>query len=152
MTYSITEVANHFHISPYTIRYYEKEGLLPFVSRNKSGVRAFTESDIRIFATVCCLKDTGMTIKEIRTYIELVMQGPSTAEARKKQLQAHREEVVEQINRLKNNLAQLDVKIETYQSPDAEQIITEQIKWISQEKNAAGLRSAFDDASSNASR
>ncbi len=147
MSYTIKEVATLFNISAHTIRYYEKEGLLPFVSRSKSGVRKFTESDIRIFATVCCLKNTGMPIKEISKYIDLVMKGASTIEEREKLLLAHRKEVVRQIEALKDNLKQIDLKIETYQSPDAVFIINGQIKWISEEKNALGLQSAFDKPS-----
>ncbi|WP_369473136.1 MerR family transcriptional regulator [Secundilactobacillus kimchicus] len=59
MTYAIGDVAEKFNLSISTIRYYDKRGLLPFVSKNKSGHRAFTDSDLKMLYTVCCLKDTG---------------------------------------------------------------------------------------------
>ncbi|MDH6363049.1 DNA-binding transcriptional MerR regulator [Enterococcus sp. PF1-24] len=144
MSYTISEVAELFDISAYTIRYYEKEGLLPFVTRNKAGNREFTDSDINIFKTICCLKDTGMQIKEIRTYINLVMEGSKTVTERKALLLTHRQAVVSQIKSLEDNLTQIDEKIEVYQSPNATEIINKQIKWMSLEKNQLGLQSAFD--------
>jgi len=65
-------------LSIYTIRFYDKEGLLPFVSRNKSGNREFTESDLNLFKMICCLKKTGVQIKDIKKYIDLCMKGAGT--------------------------------------------------------------------------
>ena len=144
MSYTINQVAQRFNISAYTIRYYEKEGLLPFVSRNKSGIRQFTDSDINIFATICCLKNTGMSIKEIGRYIGWLMEGASSIDEREKLLSEHRKEVLKQISTLEDNLKQIDLKIETYQSPDAARIINESIKFVSEEKRSLGLQSTFD--------
>lgn len=143
MGYTINEVAKRFDVSPHTIRYYEKEGLLPFVARNKSGNRDFTESDIKIFATICCLKNTGMPIKEIKSYIDMVSQGAATVTERKKMLSAHKSVVLEQIKALQDNLKQLDDKISIYESPDAVRIITEQIEHVKEEKRRLGLTSIF---------
>ncbi|WP_443660964.1 MerR family transcriptional regulator [Clostridium algidicarnis] len=144
MSYTINQVAQRFNISAYTIRYYEKEGLLPFVSRNKSGIREFTDSDINIFTTICCLKNTGMSIKEIGRYIGWLMEGTSSIDERKNFLLKHRNEVLKQISTLEDNLKQIDLKIETYQSPDAVRIINESIKFISEEKRLLGLQSTFN--------
>ncbi|EGP8367258.1 MerR family DNA-binding transcriptional regulator, partial [Listeria monocytogenes] len=54
MTYSIKEVSKIFNLSIYTLRYYDKQGLLPFVSKNQSGYREFTESDLNLIHTICC--------------------------------------------------------------------------------------------------
>ena len=75
LTYTIKDVAKIFGLSIYTIRFYDKEGLLPFVSRNKSGNRVFTESDVNLIKTICCLKNTGMQIKDIKKYIDFCMEG-----------------------------------------------------------------------------
>jgi DNA-binding transcriptional MerR regulator len=77
MTYTIKEVSEIFDLSIYTLRYYDKQGLLPFVSKNASGYREFTESDLGFIYTICCLKNTGMPLKDIRTYIDYCMQGVS---------------------------------------------------------------------------
>ena len=65
MTYSIKEVAEKTNLSIYTLRFYDKQGLLPFVSRNASGYRTFTEGDLHLLKTICCLKETGMKIADI---------------------------------------------------------------------------------------
>ncbi len=69
MTYTIKDISKMFGISIYTIRFYDKEGLLPFVMRNKSGNRVFTESDVGLFRTICCLKNTGMQLKDIKSIL-----------------------------------------------------------------------------------
>jgi len=84
LIYTIKDISKILGLSIYTIRFYDKQGLLPFVSRNKSGNRAFTESDLDLFKMICCLKKTGMQIKDIKKYIDLCMKGASTIDLRKK--------------------------------------------------------------------
>lgn len=91
MTYSISEVSGRTGLSIYTLRYYDREGLLPFVDRNSSGARVFKGSDFGWLKTITCLKDTGMSLKEIRAFIHLCMQGDATLEERLKIIQAHQE-------------------------------------------------------------
>ncbi len=100
MTYSIKEVSKIFNLSIYTLRYYDKQGLLPFVSKNQSGYREFTESDLNLIHTICCLKNTGMPLKQIRTYIDCVMEGPVSIEARKQLLLDHRKVVLEKFREI----------------------------------------------------
>lgn len=114
--YTINEVANICNISPYTIRFYDKEGLLPFVSRNNTGNRQFSDSDLNVVKLICCLKNTGMQIKEIRRYIELAMQGVETSAQRKQIMIDHRKEVINQIDNYKKNLNIIDLKIALYDS------------------------------------
>lgn len=140
MIYTINEVANIFGISAYTIRFYDKEGLLPFVARNKSGNREFTESDVNFFKIICCLKNTGMQIKDIKKYIDLCMEGTDTIDVRKKLLMEHRKEIIKQMGILKENLGLIDSKIEIYKSPDAVEIVNEQSKKASDEKRKNGLQ------------
>ena len=90
MTYTIKDISKMFGVSIYTIRFYDKEGLLPFVLRNKSGNRVFTESDVSLFRTIYCLKNTGMQIKDIKKYIDFCMEGAGTIDFRKKLLLEHR--------------------------------------------------------------
>ncbi|EAC4650467.1 MerR family transcriptional regulator, partial [Listeria monocytogenes] len=111
MTYSIKEVSKIFNLSIYTLRYYDKQGLLPFVSKNQSGYREFTESDLNLIHTICCLKNTGMPLKQIRTYIDCVMEGPVSIEARKQLLLDHRKVVLKNLEKLTENLKEVDVKI-----------------------------------------
>lgn len=128
MTYTTKDVANITGLSIFTIRFYDKVGLLPFVSRNKSGNRVFTESNINMMKTICCLKNTGMPIKDIKKYIDFCMEGVGTIDSRKKLLLEHRKEVMAQIHALNENLNLIDAKIANYDSPNAVEIITELIR------------------------
>lgn len=116
--YSINEVAKICDLSPYTIRFYDKEGLLPFISRSKSGKREFSESGLDLVKLICCLKNTGMPIKEIKRYIDLCMQGSETAEQRKEIMGAHRRDILRQIDDLKKNLNIVDLKIAFYNTEE----------------------------------
>lgn len=66
MDYTIGEVAKIINISPHTLRFYDKEGLLPFVERSESGIRRFKEEDFGKLMIIECLKKTGMPIKDIK--------------------------------------------------------------------------------------
>ncbi|EAC6381287.1 MerR family transcriptional regulator, partial [Listeria monocytogenes] len=139
MTYSIKEVSKIFNLSIYTLRYYDKQGLLPFVSKNQSGYREFTESDLNLIHTICCLKNTGMPLKQIRTYIDYCMEGPVSIEARKQLLLDHRAAVLKSLEDLTENLKEVDVKIAKYSSPDAVEIITAERNYVSMEKKKHDL-------------
>jgi DNA-binding transcriptional MerR regulator len=121
MNYSINEVANKFGLSVHTLRFYDKEGLMPFIGRDKSGNRVFSETDLNWVAMVCCLKDTGMSIKEIRLYADWCMEGMQTIDERKTMLIDHRKQVVKQIEELKKNLDLIDTKISIYDNPELAQ-------------------------------
>ncbi|MCH4171164.1 MAG: MerR family transcriptional regulator [Lactobacillus sp.] len=148
MGYSIKEVAEKFGLSIYTIRYYDKQGLLPFVGRNASGYREFTESDLRFVHTICCLKDTGMKISDIKQYIDYCMAGPATIADRKRLLTAHRQQVVAQQKKLRENLQEIDYKLDVYNQPNASDIITQQRQYVSQEKQANHLPNPFQKSNS----
>jgi len=114
--YSINEVATICDITAHTLRFYDKEGLLPFIGRSPSGNRVFTERDLDVIKLICCLKNTGMPIKEIRNYIEMAMRGEDTVEVRRDMILAHRKEVLRQIDDLKKNLNIIDLKVAFYDS------------------------------------
>jgi DNA-binding transcriptional MerR regulator len=139
LTYTIKNISEIFGISIYTIRFYDKEGLLPFVSRNKSGNREFTESDLNLFKMICCLKNTGMQIKDIKKYIDLCMEGVGTIDSRKKLMLEHRKEIITKIDAFNENLDLIDSKIEIYDSPNAVEIINKQREKSFDEKRKNSL-------------
>jgi DNA-binding transcriptional MerR regulator len=143
MTNTIKDVSEITGLSIFTIRFYDKEGLLPFVSRNKSGIRMFTESDINQIKTICCLKNTGMQIKDIKKYIDFCMEGTDTIDSRKKLLLEHRKEIINQIQALTENLKLVDSKLKIYTSPNAVEIINEQIRKVNDEKRENCLLSHY---------
>ncbi|CAM2732908.1 MerR family transcriptional regulator [Levilactobacillus brevis] len=82
MLYSIGQVADKLNISTYTLRYYDKEGLLPFVDRNESGRRIFKDADFNYLETISCLKEAGLPVKQIASFIELCLAGDRTLDER----------------------------------------------------------------------
>lgn len=123
MSYTINEVASKFGLSAHTLRYYDKEGLLPFIARNTSGNRIFTDDDLDWVKLICCLKNSGMPIKEIKTYCDLCLVGSQTSENRKSMLLEHRKEIARQIKQLKQNMQLIDTKIAFYDDPKNVQLM-----------------------------
>ena len=116
MGYSIAEVAEKTHLTAYTLRYYEKEGLLPFVDRSDSGIRNFQDKDLEWLELICCLKNTGMSIKKIKEVISLYLEGDGTLDIRREIFICHREEVINQIAELEKNLDKINCKINYYEN------------------------------------
>ena len=114
MEYSIKQAAEKMCLTAYTLRYYEKEGLLPFVERDAAGYRLFTENDIEWLGLICCLKNTGMPIRQIKEFIKCVLEGDQTLETRRQILVDHRKEVLGQIDELNHNLEKINHKIKYY--------------------------------------
>ena len=69
MTYSISEAANQLNLIVYTLRYYDKEGLTPFIERTPGGKGKFKDSDINLLKIIECMKSSGMSIKDIKDFI-----------------------------------------------------------------------------------
>ena len=78
MAYTVGEMARRMGVPASTIRYYDKEGLLPFVGRSSGGIRMFQESDFEWLQVIGCMKKAGMSIRDIRQYIELALRGDDT--------------------------------------------------------------------------
>ncbi len=116
MSYTIKQAAEKVNLTVHTLRYYDKEGLLPFVSRDKAGNRVFSDGDLDWLGLICCLKNTGMPIKQIAIYIRWCLEGDSSLEARLNLLLQHREAVMQQINALQNTLEVINYKIDHYQT------------------------------------
>ena len=107
-TYTIGQAAERAGLSADTLRYYDKQGLLPFVARAENGYRVFTEEDFAWLDTIACLKGTGMELKDIRTFIRWCMQGDSTLQNRLDLILARKREVESQISQLRGYLNKLD--------------------------------------------
>ena len=101
-------------VAPSALRYYDKEGLLPFVERTGSGIRMFKESDIEWLRLIECLKATGMPIKDIRRFIQCTIEGDGTIDERLNILTAQRQSVINQIAELERHLELIDYKIWYY--------------------------------------
>ncbi|MCI1983586.1 MAG: MerR family transcriptional regulator [Bifidobacteriaceae bacterium] len=147
MTYSIKDVSERTGLSIYTLRYYDKQGLLPFVARNSAGYREFTDGDLLLLHTICCLKNTGMKISDIRRYIDFVMEGPSSVAHRRALLESHRAAVQKQLVLVRNNLKEIDAKLAIYSAPDAAAKVSQELQAAVGEKTRLGLANTFEKAS-----
>jgi DNA-binding transcriptional MerR regulator len=115
-TYSISEVANELNLTVYTLRYYDKEGLIPFVERTPSGTRLFKESDIGALKVIECLKATGMPIKEIKNFIDWCSDGDSTLQQRYDMFVERKAIVEAQMEELKKTMALIEHKCLYYKT------------------------------------
>lgn len=112
----IAQAAETLGLTSDTLRYYEKDGLLlrP-VPRSSSGHRRYQEADLRWITLVTRLRSTGMPIRDVRAYAELVREGDGNEVQRLELLQAHRDVVLQQLAEVTSHLGAIDHKIGIYE-------------------------------------
>ena len=110
MLYTVGEIAKILGISASILRYYDKEGLLPFVERSNSGIRMFTDKDYEWLKVIECLKKSGLSIKDIKAYTNMVNQGNNSLSERLKLFQARRTAIKQQIMEMQEALEMLEFK------------------------------------------
>ncbi len=116
MLYTVGEMAKILGIPPSTLRYYDKEGLLPFVERSSGGIRMFTEKDHEWLKVIDCLKQSGLSIKDIRSFIDMAIQGDEESLRKRLALfQARRDAVQKQIKDMQETLELLEFKCWYYE-------------------------------------
>ncbi|UOQ45781.1 MerR family transcriptional regulator [Halobacillus salinarum] len=114
MTYSIGEFANIVSVTTSTLRYYEKEGLLT-PQRDENNLRKFTDSDIGWVKFLLHLKNSGMSMTELKQYTQWREIGDETLKERKELLEKRKQLVEEEMESLQKNLDVLNRKIEFYE-------------------------------------
>ena len=112
----IQEVSEKFSLSTDTLRYYERVGLIPHVTRTLSGIRDYSELDVRRVDFVKCMRSAGLPIEVLIEYMALVQQGDSTIEARKDILKEQREQLLARMEEMNKTLDILNHKIEVYEN------------------------------------
>lgn len=115
MEYTIGQVAQKMGLTAHTLRFYDKEGLLPNVRKNSAGIRRFTEEDLGWLAVLECLKSTGLQLKEIKHYLDLCRQGDDSLQERMQIFLRQKERIQQQINELQQNMKKIDFKIKYYE-------------------------------------
>ena len=110
----ISEVSEQCDISADMLRYYERVGLLPPVNRSESGIRDYSDLDVRQVEFIKCMRTAGLPIEVLIEYYRLVQQGDETVEDRKAILVQHRAEVKARMAELQKTLDLLDSKISFY--------------------------------------
>ena len=112
---SIAEAARRTGVSVHTLRYYERAGLVvTAVDRTSGGRRRYHQLDLDWIVICTRLRATGMPIRTIRRYAELVSAGPGNEQQRLALLEAHRAEVMAKLARTRENLKLIDHKIDVY--------------------------------------
>ncbi|RRJ65811.1 MerR family transcriptional regulator [Paenibacillus oralis] len=111
---TIKEVTEITEIAAHTLRYYEKEGLLPHVKRNDNGKRLYDEEDLSWIHFVTALRATGMPIAQIQKYVYLYKEGDSTISERKLMMLNHKKEIERSIRDLYFNLDKINYKLALY--------------------------------------
>ncbi len=116
MSLSIAEAAARTGLTPHTLRYYERDGLmLRAVDRSASGHRRYTDRDLTWIELLTRLRSTGMPIRDVRRYAELVRAGDGNEAERLDLLRAHRERVLAQLAEVHEHLGAIDHKIGIYE-------------------------------------
>jgi DNA-binding transcriptional MerR regulator len=113
-TLSIAEAARASGLSAHTLRYYERTGLLEPVSRNGSGHRRYREADLERITFLSKLRATGMPIRQVRRYAQLMAVGEATNAERLALLEAHRDAVLAGLEATARNLELVEWKIDFY--------------------------------------
>ena len=114
--YTIKDAARIMNVPASTIRYYDKEGLLPFIERQESGCRVFSEKNMEALRIIDCLKKTGMSIKEIRQFSQWLEQGDASLRQRYEMFLERRRVVEEQMAKLQEVLNTINYECWYYET------------------------------------
>lgn len=108
--YTMKNVCDELHIPYETLRYYCNEGLVPNVKRDQNNYRVFDDRDLNWLNSLQCLRKCGLSIKEIKEYLNLCLEGPSSIEIRKKILAVKKENLLKEIESIQESIAFIDQK------------------------------------------
>ena len=112
--YSIHEVCARTGLTAHTLRYYEKEKLLPNVGRSAGGFRQYSEEDLDTLGVICCLKNTGMSLQDISRFMALAREGDQTLRERCELLKKHRDTVIARMEEMQKYLDKVTWKVNFY--------------------------------------
>lgn len=113
---TIKEVSEKYDISQDTLRYYERVGLIPPVSRTAGGIRNYNESDLGWVENAICMRNAGVPIEALIEYVKLYQMGDSTFEARRQLLQEQLDSLEEQKKQIEETIERLKFKVSRYQA------------------------------------
>lgn len=114
MLYTMKEACNQVEMNYEALKFYCREGLVPNVKRDQNNFRLFDERDIAWIRGVQCLRRCGMSIREIKQYMEYCLQGQDTIPERKEMLEQTRQQLTEKIKVLQDNLKYIESKQQYY--------------------------------------
>lgn len=112
---TIKEVSAKYNISHDTLRYYERVGMIPTVTRTSGGIRDYQEDDLQWVELAICMRSAGLPVEAMIEYVKLYQEGDSTILARLHLLMEQREILVEQRQQIDATLERLNYKISRYE-------------------------------------
>ena len=112
--YSMKETCEKVGLKYQTLKFYCNQGLIPNVKRDKNNYRVFDENNINWIKSLLCLKKCGMSIEEMKTYLNLCMKGESSIPERKIILDNKKKELEEKINEINDSLSYINWKQDFY--------------------------------------
>ena len=112
--YTVKEVAQLLGVSVHTVRYYDDRGLIPGTKRNSANQRLFDDMEVEWLFVSLTLKNTGLSLKDVKHYIELYGQGDPALPERYEIMRTQKEKTLQEIEELKLRLAVLDRKLDHY--------------------------------------
>jgi len=139
MSYSIGAVAERMGLPTSTLRYYDKEGLLPDVGRTDSGLRVFDEGDLQSLRMIECLKKSGLSIKDIKQFMDWCQEGDATIEKRRAMFYERRRAVQQEMDQLQHTLDVIEYKCWFYDTA-VEKGSTEAVRSIPSEELPPRMR------------
>ena len=117
---TISEVSKKYNLTADTIRYYEKEGIIPRVQRTKNGTRDFDENTCSWIEFIKCMRNAGLEIEILKQYVTLFKQGIRTIKERKMLLEEQRNKLLEKQKNINATLDRLNQKIKWYEDMEKE--------------------------------
>lgn len=115
MSYTIGEMAKTLGVPASTLRYYDQEGIIPFVKRSSGGIRMFTDKDYEWLKVIECLKKSGLSIKEIKAFIDMADRNDASLTERLELFRARKEAVQKQMAEMQETLDLLEYKCWYYE-------------------------------------
>ena len=112
--YTMMQVCRELDMTYQTLKFYCNEGLVPNVKRDGNNRRVFDEKDVKWIKDLTCLKKCGMSIQEMKEYLNLCLAGESTIQTRKKMLAKKQDELRTAIRELEGSIAYIDWKQNFY--------------------------------------
>ena len=126
---TIKEVSEKYEISQDTLRYYERVGMIPPVTRTAGGIRNYRPEDLRWVELAKCMRSAGLPVEAMIEYVRLFQEGNSTISARLQLLTDQREVLLEQRRQIDETLNRLNYKISRYE----EAVRTGVLRWETRE-------------------
>lgn len=135
MTMTIKEVCEKFNLSPDTLRYYERAGVIPEVRRTKGGIRDYSQDDVNWVENAVCMRGAGVPIEMLIEYVRLFQMGDETIETRRDLLLEVRSGIQKKLDQYQETMNRLNYKISRYE----EAVKTGVLSWDAEDNKKDSL-------------